>query len=217
MSARPVFCSWSGGKDCALALWEATRAGARPELLLSMLCEDGVRSRSHGLHRSVLEAQAKAIGLPIAFGAASWASYEAEFKRAVGACGVATGVFGDIDLEEHRAWVERVCGEVGVEALLPLWRRERPHVVDDLLGAGFRAVVVAVREDRLPAALLGRVLDEPVVAQLAAAGVDLAGEQGEYHSLVVDGPLFTRPLEVELGERVRRDGLWFIDVMVADG
>jgi uncharacterized protein (TIGR00290 family) len=212
-----VFCSWSAGKDCALALHEAVGAGARPALLVSMMCEDGQRSRSHGLHRSVLEAQAAAMGLPIRFGAASWAGYEAEFRRVVGEAGVPVGVFGDIDLADHRAWVERVCGEVGVQAVLPLWERPRETVVDDLLAAGFRAVIVAVRDDRLPASLLGRVIDAEVVDELRAAGVDLAGEEGEYHSLVVDGPLFAQPLEVTFGQRVRRDGLWFLDVAVAGG
>lgn len=210
-----VFCSWSAGKDCALALHEAVSAGAQPALLVSMMCEDGQRSRSHGLHRSVLEAQAAAMGLPIVFGAASWQGYEQEFCRVVAGAGLDVGVFGDIDLAEHREWVERVCGLEGVRAVLPLWERPREQVVDDLLAAGFRSVIVAVREDRLPASLLGRVIDAEVVDELRAAGVDLAGEEGEYHSLVVDGPLFARPLEVTFGQRVRRDGLWFVDVAVA--
>lgn len=209
-----VFCSWSGGKDCALALHEAVSAGAQPALLVSMMCEDGQRSRSHGLHRSVLEAQAAAMGLPILFGAASWQGYEAEFRRVVAGAGLDVGVFGDIDLAEHREWVERVCGELGVQAVLPLWERERSRVVADLLAAGFRSVLVAVRDDRLPASLLGRVLDDEVLGELRAAGVDLAGEEGEYHSLVVDGPLFAQPLAVGFGERVLRDGLWFVDVSV---
>jgi len=215
----PGFCSWSGGKDSALALHEAILAGARPRLLVTMMTADGARSRSHGLHRSVLRAQADAIGVPIRFGAASWSGYEPAFAGLVGeavAAGAATGVFGDIDIEGHREWVERVCARAGAEARLPLWRRERRRVVERLLEAGFEAVIVAVRDGALPESLLGRRLDRATLAEIEAAGVDLAGEQGEYHSLVVDGPIFDRPVAVDPGGRSLRDGVWFLDVTAAD-
>jgi diphthine-ammonia ligase len=219
LSGEPVFCSWSGGKDSAFALHEAARAGARPRLLLSMMVEGGERSRSHGLSRRLLSAQADALGLPIRFGAASWDGYEAEFRRllieeAAGA-EIGSGVFGDIDLEEHREWVERVCGEAGVDACLPLWQRDRRAFMDELLGAGFEAVIVAVRDGVLPAELLGRTIDAELVAAIEREGADAAGENGEYHSLVVAGPPFERRLAVEPGERLLRDGVWFLDVAVA--
>jgi uncharacterized protein (TIGR00290 family) len=216
-SGTPVFCSWSGGKDSALALHETAAAGARPALLLSMLTDDGERSRAHGLHRTVLEAQADALGLPIRFGAATWQGYEAAFRELLAEAvrgGVTTGVFGDIDLDEHRAWVERVCSVEGVTPLLPLWQRGRRAVVDRLIRLGFRAVIVAVQEQIGPD-ILGRVLDAELVAEMEEAGIDVAGEQGEFHTLVVDGPGFRRPLEIELGQRVRRDGMWFVDVAAA--
>lgn len=215
----PVFCSWSGGKDSAMALHEAARAGAEPRLLVSMMVEGGERSRSHGLSREVLTAQAAAVGLPIEFGAASWGGYEAEFLRvlrgAIEAGGPTVGVFGDIDMQDHRDWVERVCGLVGAEARLPLWQRQRRTLMDEVLAAGFKAVIVAVRDGELPADLLGATIDADVVAAIEAAGADAAGENGEYHSLVVDGPLFERPLAVECGERSLRDGVWFTDVRLA--
>ena len=215
----PVFCSRSGGKDSALALHEAARAGAEPRLLVSMMVEGGERSRSHGLSREVLAAQAEAVGLPIEFGAASWSGYEAELIRvleaSIAAGGPIVGVFGDIDMQDHRDWVERVCGLVGAEARLPIWQRDRRAVMDELLDTGFRAVIVAVRDGVLPKELLGVMIDAEVVAAIEAAGADAAGENGEYHSLVVDGPLFERPLAVEAGERSLRDGVWFTDVSLA--
>ena len=216
LAATPVFCSWSGGKDSALALHEAARAGAEPRLLVSMMVEGGERSRSHGLSRQVLAAQAAAVGLPIEFGAASWSGYEAELIRvletSLGNGGPRVGIFGDIDMQDHRDWVERVCGLVGAEARLPLWQWERRRVMDELLAAGFKAVIVAVRDGVLPAELLGRTIDAGVVAAIEAAGADAAGENGEYHSLVVDGPPFERPLAVQAGERSLRDGVWFTDM-----
>jgi uncharacterized protein (TIGR00290 family) len=219
LRGTPVFCSWSGGKDSALALQEARRAGAEPRLLVSMMVEGGERSRSHGLSREVLAAQAEAVGLPIEFGAASWSGYEAELIRvleaSIAAGGPTVGVFGDIDMRDHRDWVERVCGLVGAEARLPIWQRDRRAVMDELLDAGFQAVIVAVRDGVLPQDLLGVTIDADVVAAIEAAGADAAGENGEYHSLVVDGPLFERPLAVEAGERSLRDGVWFTDVSLA--
>ena len=216
LRGTPVFCSWSGGKDSAFALHLAAEAGAVPRQLISMMVEGGERSRSHGLSREVLAAQAEAVGLPIEFGAASWNGYEAELLRVleagIAAGAPALGVFGDIDMEDHRRWVERVCGLVGAEACLPLWQRDRRELMDELLDAGFEAVVVAVRDGVLPAELLGRTIDADTVAEIERAGADAAGENGEFHTLVVDGPLFGRRLEIEPGERSLRDGVWFMDL-----
>lgn len=202
-----------------MALHEARAAGAEPRLLVSMMVESGERSRSHGLSREVLAAQAAAVGLPIEFGAASWSGYEAELIRVLQECigdgGPAVGIFGDIDMQDHRDWVERVCGLVGAEARLPLWQRPRRRLMGEVLAAGFRAVIVAVRDGVLPADLLGVTIDPGVVAAIERAGADAAGENGEYHSLVVDGPLFEHPLAVEAGERSLRDGVWFTDVQLA--
>ena len=199
-----------------MALHEATHAGAEPQLLVSMMIENGERSRSHGLSREVLVAQADAVGLPVEFGAASWNDYEAELIRVlegiIAAGGPSVGVFGDIDMQDHRDWVERVCGLVGAEARLPIWQRDRRELMDDVLAAGFQAVIVAVRDGELPPELLGAMIDADVGAEIEATGADAAGENGEYHSLVVDGPLFQHPLAVETGERSLRDGVWFTDV-----
>jgi uncharacterized protein (TIGR00290 family) len=219
LGGTPVFCSWSGGKDSAMALHEAARAGAVPRLLISMMIEDGKRSRSHGLSREVLLAQADAVGLPIEFGSASWGGYEAELLRVLGgsiaAGGPDVGVFGDIDTDDHRRWVERVCEASGAHACLPLWQRDRRQLMVQVLDAGFEPVIVAVRDGVLPADLLGVTIDAEVVAAIERAGADAAGENGEYHSLVVDGPLFHRRLAIELGEHSLRDGVWFTDVRVA--
>lgn len=214
-----VFCSWSGGKDSALALHEAERAGAVPRLLVSMMVESGERSRSHGLSSELLLAQADGLGLPIRFGAASWDEYEDELRRTIAAGaaehGAFTGVFGDIDIERHRCWVERVAREAGAEAVLPLWQRDRRQLMRELLESGFEAVLIAVREGVLPPDLLGQVIDDAVIEEIVATGADAAGENGEYHSVVVDGPLFRRRLDFEVGERSLRDGVWFLDLQPA--
>lgn len=210
-----VYCSWSGGKDSALALHRAVRMGAEPGLLVTMLTEGGERSRSHGLRRELLEAQAAALGVPIAFAATTWAGYEealrGELAEAAG-LGLRTGIFGDIDIERHRAWVESVAAAAGTAARLPLWQRSRESLMGELLELGFRAVIVAVKDGALLPSLLGQTIDEPMLRRFAAAGVDLAGENGEFHTFVVDGPRFSHPVEVEVGEASLRDGVWFIDL-----
>ncbi|HXF30545.1 MAG TPA: diphthine--ammonia ligase [Solirubrobacterales bacterium] len=215
-----IYCSWSGGKDSSLALNHAIRAGAEPGLLVTMLTEGGERSRSHGLRRDLLEAQATAIGAPIAFAATTWDDYEkaltAELVEA-GRQGLRTGVFGDIDIDPHREWVERVAAAAGTTALHPLWQRDRAELMLELLDLGFRAVLVAVRDGLLPTSLLGETIDAAMLAEFSRAGVDLAGENGEFHTCVVDGPIFSHPIEVDSGETSLRDGVWFIDLVPRRG
>lgn len=213
-----VFCSWSGGKDSALSLHEAVTAGALPRLLVTMMTEAGDRSRSHGLSRKVMQAQADAVGVPMRFGCASWATYEPEFRSLVAGAvaeGIGVGVFGDIDLDDHREWAQTVCDRAGASAWHPLWRWERAAVVERVLEAGFEPVIVAVKDGVLPESLLGRVIDDGVIAVFEQSGVDLAGEQGEYHTVVVDGPIFHHPVDVVAGERSLRDGVWYVDLQLA--
>ncbi len=215
LSGAPAYCSWSGGKDSALALHHALRQGAEPELLVTMLTEGGERSRSHGLRRELLEAQAAALGVPIAFAATSWADYEEAMRgELVEAArrGLRTGIFGDIDIERHREWVESVARAAGTRACLPLWQRSRESLMRELLDLGFRAVIVAVRDGALPPALLGQAIDAAMLGRFEAAGVDLAGENGEFHTFVVDGPPFACPVEVDAGEASLCDGVWFVDL-----
>jgi diphthine-ammonia ligase len=214
---EPVYSSWSGGKDSAYALHQAIQAGAKPGLLITMLTEGGTRSRSHGLSRELLLAQAGALGVPIHFEATSWDGYEEAFVHAVSVAagrGLRTGVFGDIDIQPHREWVERVAGLGGTRAYLPLWQSDRAELMHKVLRAGFKPMLVAVREGKLPPELLGEVIDEAMLTRFEEYGVDLAGENGEYHSVVVDGPIFAKPLGVAPGpEGVSlRDGVWFLDL-----
>jgi diphthine-ammonia ligase len=184
-------------------------------LLVTMLTEGGERSRSHGLRRELLEAQAAALGVPIAFAATSWDGYEEALRAQLGEAarrGLRTGIFGDIDIGAHREWVESVAASVGTEAWLPLWQRSREGLMHELLDLGFRAVVVAVRDGLLPPAMLGETIDGEMLDRFATAGVDLAGENGEFHTFVVDGPIFSHPVEVDAGETSLRDGVWFVDL-----
>jgi uncharacterized protein (TIGR00290 family) len=214
----PVLCcSWSGGKDSCLALHEALASGGRLACLVTMFTEDGHRSRSHGLARDVLEAQAAAISVPLLASAATWDDYETVFvgllKRAA-SYGATTAVFGDIDIPRHRDWEENVCRQASLTAALPLWQRDRMALLQAWWAAGFEARIVVAREGLVDRRYLGRVLDRPTALELAATGVDPCGENGEFHTVVTAGPLFREPLTVELGGQVLRSGCWFQDLKV---
>ncbi len=211
-----AFCSWSGGKDSALALFEAKRAGIETTKLLTMMAaepEAGGRSRSHGLSETVLRRQSETMGLAHELRAATWADYESVFSAALAdfkKAGIECGVFGDIDVEDHRRWVERVCGAAGLEWREPLWGRERVKLVWDFLAAGFRAIVVSCDAANLGEKFLGRELTPGLVSELEARGVDVAGENGEYHTFVFDGPLFTQPVEYAVGAVREHAGYLFL-------
>jgi uncharacterized protein (TIGR00290 family) len=218
MNGQKIACSWSGGKDSCLALWQALRAGATVDCLLTMFTEDGERSRSHGLSRAVLQEQAAAMGVPLLSRSAAWEDYEAaliDLLREAAARGVTTAVFGDIDIPRHREWEESVCRQAELAAHLPLWQQDRLEILDQWWAAGFEARIVVARDGLVDRhRYLGRVLDRETAAELAAAGVDACGENGEFHTLVTAGPLFRQPLGIAMGQQVLRSGCWFQDVAV---
>jgi len=217
LSGRRFFCSWSGGKDCCLAFHKAAELGAVPHSLVTMLREDGERSRSHGLPVSVLKAQAEALGVRLITRATSWDGYRAAFLDAlteVRSDGVDLGVFGDIDMEDHRKWVSDICSEVDIEPLLPLWMQERETLLEELLSSGYRTMIIAVKEQALDPRYLGRSLSQDTIRDLGFEGIDLSGEAGEYHTVVTDGPIFKRPLRIEKGAVASKDGYSFLEVDV---
>ena len=194
------------------------RRGAVPHSLVTMLREDGERSRSHGLPVSVLRAQADALGVRLVTRATSWDGYREAFLDAlaeVRSDGVDLGVFGDIDMDDHRTWVSDVCSEAAIEPLMPLWKQEREALLEELLGSGYTAVIVAVKEMALDRRYLGMGLSQEALQDLRSEGVDISGEEGEYHTVVTDGPIFRRPLRIEKGAVASKDGYAFVDVDIS--
>jgi len=209
------FCSWSGGKDSCLSLYHAIQQGYKVQVLLSMLTEDGKYSRSHGLKKELLLAQALALGIPIEFSSAAWDQYEASFLaklRSFREQNFEAGIFGDIDIAEHRQWVEKVCQEVGMAAILPLWIKGRRSLLTEFIMLGFRAVIVAVKSELLDESWLGRVLDLTMLEEFQRLGMDASGENGEYHTFVSDGPLFRNQVIYQAGSILKRDGYSFLEL-----
>ncbi len=218
-----VFISWSGGKDSCLAGYLAAAAGMEICYLANTVTEDGQRSRSHGLSAGVLQTQAQAVGIPLVQRRTGRDNYEAEFKdmlRSFRQEGIEGGIFGDIDFEEHLQWVERVCQETDIIAHLPLWGESQDKILRDFIGLGFESVVVATKAELLGEEWLGRKIDLDFIKDLAelskTKSITPCGEAGEYHTLVVDGPLFQKRMHILETRKTLRDEHWFLDILKSE-
>ena len=221
----PVLLAWSGGKDSTLAL-AALRA--RPDIqvvgLLTSLTEQYDRVSMHGVRRSVLEAQAMQLELPL-FEArlpadssnvdydAAWASALEKARRALGP--VQHIAYGDLFLEDVRRYREAQAVQLGYAPLFPLWGRDTAGLAREFLAAGHEAYLTCVDTTQLAAHFAGRRFDQALLEELPAT-VDPCGERGEFHTCVVSGPCFRERIAVIDGERVRRDGRFeYCDLLLA--
>ncbi|HOT43844.1 MAG TPA: diphthine--ammonia ligase [Spirochaetota bacterium] len=214
-----IISSWSGGKDSALACYRAMKEGHTVECLLNLVSAQEKRCCFHGTDARLLADQARCIGIPLVQKemGEDMGEYERDFKEAVhglGSSGMEGMVFGDIYLDEHREWVERVCGDIGIVPLEPLWNSDPRGVIDEFLDAGFRAVIVSCREE-LGKDFVGREVDREALARLERLGLCPCGERGEYHTIVVDGPIFSKRIRITKAEPVLKEGFWrhwFLDI-----
>jgi diphthine-ammonia ligase len=205
-------CSWSGGKDSCYALMKAKQMGFTPTVLLNVLNEQGEISRSHGIPKVVLEKQAEMLGLPLYAVPASWETYETTFVESLQLLKqkyqLTHGVFGDIDLEAHREWEEKVCERAGINPMLPLWKRDRKELVLEMLAQGIETYIVSCNE-KMGESFLGKQLTVDLVSELETLGVDPCGENGEFHTLVVNMPMFAERIRVRFAEPVLHVNYWF--------
>lgn len=214
ISNQLFFSSWSGGKDSTLALYHALRNGGKPRFLFTMFEEDGDRSRSHGLPKHLLEKQAESLNIPLVTRSASWADYENVFVdqlRRFKEQGVQVGVFGDIDLEGHIIWQEKVCAAAGLAAYIPLWKRPRRELAHEFVSLGFKAVIVAVNRQMIDDRYLGRPYNAETLVDMERDGIDPTGESGEFHTFVNDGPIFRKPIDVRIEKVVSDENYSFVD------
>ncbi|HHZ01513.1 MAG TPA: diphthine--ammonia ligase [Tissierellia bacterium] len=196
---KNCFVSWSGGKDSCLALYKAMELGYNPVKLFTMFGLEDISS-SHRLNEKVIKSQAKSIGIDYIIGKASFNEYEKVFVsnlRIFKEEGINYGIFGDIDLYEHRQWEEKVCDKASMEAVLPLWNRDRKEIVKEFIKLGFKAKIVVVNTKMLDTKFLGQDLSIPLLEEIEKNGADPCGENGEYHTVVYDGPIFKNPVDIE--------------------
>lgn len=207
--------SYSCGKDSTLALHKMIEAGHTPVCLLVMVDKDANRSYFHGADREMLQRYERALGLPLLLCPSDGTDYptalEDGLRKAKG-LGAEGAAFGDIDLEDNRRWEEARCLHTDLVPFFPLWQCGREDNVREILRLGYRCLIKSVNNTLLPESLLGRCIDEDVISVMKDAGVDICGENGEYHTLVVDGPVFKVPLGHDLGGVLRFGEYSVIDV-----
>ena len=208
--------SWSGGKDSCFAVYRALAQGYKISHLVNFISQEYRRVSFHGTEKRMIQLQSQAIGIPVLQKETTPDGYEVEFKAAVRSLltnDVKGMVFGDIYLDEHKEWVERVCGELGIEAVEPLWGESTESVLTGFIDAGFEAIIVAAKAELIDEEWVGRGVDVDFMNYLKSKNIDLCGENGEYHTLVVDGPLFKRKIEITESRTIKREGYWFLDTV----
>jgi len=211
-----VVASWSGGKESCFACYKAILEGYDVSHLLNFISQDG-RCMSHGINSKLIIAQSQAIEIPVVQRKVTWDTYEEEFKtviRELKQMGVSGAVFGDVDIQEHKNWVDRICNELDIKQVMPLWGRDPEQILTDFIDEGFEAIVVMVKADLLGEEWLGRRVDESFVSNLLKLKnkVHLCGELGEYHTYVTNGPFFKRRIKILDSSRILKNGCRFLDI-----
>src|SRR5262249_4583690 len=182
--------------------------------MITMCDEDGARSRSHGLRPAVLDAQAERLGLRRIAATCTWDSYDDAFRGALANLagdGITHVVVGDIVCDEHRRGAEAMCEPLGLVAVEPLFGISTTTLFEEWTASGNEAIIVTARAACLHRSWVGRPLRRGMLEELARLDVDPCGERGEYHTVVTNSPLFSRPLALDLGDVVFRSGCWALD------
>ena len=196
---RRSIVSFSGGKDSSLALYHALQSGTVIGLIV-MLEEQGQRSRSHAMPLDIIQAQADAIGLPVFMTSSSWADYEDKFIDLMNQAkqkGAEVLVTGDLDMPQHGCWHDRVTQQVGLKLAMPLWLRPHREVVEEFINLGFRSVIVTVNlKLGMKVEDLGKILTLEYIQELESRDIDPCGEGGEFHTTVIDGPIFNKAIPI---------------------
>jgi uncharacterized protein (TIGR00290 family) len=215
-----VIASWSGGKDSCLASYLAMNQGHQVEYLLNFLSKEYKRCCFHGLEPHLINLQASLIGIPLIQKEVSpdMGEYEREFKQAVAdikTSEIEGMVFGDVYLEEHKTWVDRVCRDLEIQPIEPLWGMAPNQVVRKFIDLGFKAIVVSCKADLFDKEFIGRVMDKNVLEELTRKNICSCGENGEFHTFVIDGPIFKKRIEITKSQTILREGFWkhwFLDI-----
>jgi uncharacterized protein (TIGR00290 family) len=219
-TAESILFCWSGGKDSAMALHTLLQCSEfHIAALLTTVTEGYERISMHGVRRELLKRQAQSIGLPLhevrippqCVNPIYEARMEEALRRHVDQ-GVRRVAFGDIFLEDLRAYREKNLARIGMTALFPIWKRDTRDLVREFHANRFRAVAVCVDSKVLDPSFAGRELDESFFSDLPLHA-DPCGENGEFHTFVFDGPIFHSPIPVRTGEIVKRDGFIFCDLL----
>lgn len=213
-----VVASWSGGKDGCFALYKALKESYEVVSLLTFM-QSETTTNFHGLNVKLLDAQTQAIGIPMAKRVTKPETYEQQFKetllqfKAQGVEGLVTGDIYEVAMHEER-WLERVCKEVGLKPIRPLWMGDTRQIFQDYINAGFKATVVRTKNSVVGEAWLGRELNQQFLTDILKLGnVDPCGEGGEYHTVVTDGPIFKNRINLVETQKSSSNGYGHLEIV----
>lgn len=210
---------WSGGKDSALALDRAKRAGIDVARLISFYDSSSRRVRFHATRVEVLEAQAAVAEIGLHAIPTSWPDMDAKLQQELSTLredGFTGVIFGNIQLADVRAWYEERVIAAGLVHVEPIWGEAPERLLDEFISSGGRAVITCIEVAKLDEGWLGRIIDESFALDIKETGVDACGENGEYHSFAFAGPVFKQPLAWTVGERRVDSGFVQLDIAGSD-
>lgn len=208
--------SWSGGKESCFAVYQALQQGYKISHLVNFISRKSQRVSAHGLMPELVKLQSECIGIPLVQKETTDDGYEQQFKEVLNSLipsGVEGMVFGDIYVQEHLDWIQRVCNDLNITAFEPLWGRNTEDIMADYINAGFKSVIIAAKSELIEENWIGKIIDNSYLDYLRNKGIDVCGENGEYHTLVIDGPLFKKPINLLDTRVIKRDNLWFLDIV----
>ena len=209
MDKRKFVASYSGGKDCMLAIHRAIQAGMEPVACIIMHNTARQRSWFHGITEAGINKVSEAIGIPIWLIHTEGPAYTENFEKGLiraREAGAEACIFGDIDVQAHWDWCTARCEATGLDAVFHLWQEPRKKLVYELLDAGFKTKITIVDTARMSERFLGQTLTREIAEEIEAEGADICGENGEYHTFCYDGPIFRHPVELKFGEPVMDKG-----------
>ncbi|MEH7885184.1 diphthine--ammonia ligase [Bacillus sp. JJ1609] len=217
MIEKKVAVSWSGGKDCCLALYRMLQENKNVACLVSMVSAKDARNHAHGIRLEILKLQAEALGLPLVL-VDSAGDYESSLIKALTQLkehqGIEEIVFGSLYAEEDRKWNEEVAYKAGMEPLFPVWitQEESADLLEEFISLGFSAVVCRASEKLFDKSWAGKLLDRSFSKEIQQHNVCPMGELGEYHTFILDGPIFQKSVSIMESGVVLNSGLWSLDV-----
>lgn len=207
--------SYSCGKDSTLALHRMIRDGNKALGLLVTVDKEENRSFFHGVPEHMLNKVSESLGIDLFLVKCEGDDYEKKFEDTLIKAknmGIEACVFGDIDIEHHRKWCTDRCESVGIKAIFPLWQEDREKLTYEFIDTGYKALIKNVKLSCLNEEFLGKVLDRDIVSKIKATGSDPCGENGEYHTVVYDGPLFNKEISFNIQGNVITDAYGYLDI-----
>lgn len=237
---KKTYFNWSTGKDSAIALYKLLRDEEYSvKKLLTSVNSHYDRVSMHGLRRELMEEQIKAIGIPHTTielpKEPSMEEYESKMRSIIDELkedGFTTAGFGDIFLEDLKAYREKQLASVGIATVFPIWKRDTTELLHEFIDLGFKTIVVCTKAELLDESFVGRTIDHQFIKDLPS-NVDVCGENGEFHTFCYDGPIFSNPVQFEIGEKTYREykkpkkddahcndqemGFWFCDLKIKTG